>query len=92
MIWYAVISTTVAAGLAGVIVALAKRGRRLKVEAVMQADAIRRLKHVISRQEEVAREATQARKKISTGTDSERFDASLDVLSERPADFADDHD
>ena len=82
MITYAVISTAAAIGLAGTIVLLIKRARRLKAENVSQANTIDRLEHIVRRQQEVAREATEAREKITTGTDRERFDASLDILSD----------
>ncbi len=82
MITYAVISTAAAIGLAGTIVLLIKRARRLKAENVSQANTIDRLEHIVRRQQEVAREATEAREKITTGSDRERFDASLDILSD----------
>jgi shikimate 5-dehydrogenase len=78
-----------AAGLASAIsYALARRLRTVKAalkaeteRAGRLAEEVERLGHVIQRIEEVNREAAQRQERLSVGSDTDKFDASLDVLS-----------
>ena len=49
-------------------------------------DTIIQRNHIIKRMEEVNRETTKKKKKIHIGTDDDKFNNSLDILSDNDAD------
>ena len=51
-------------------------------------DTIIQRNHIIKRMEEVNLETAKKKKKIHTGSDTNKFNNSLDILSEHPADSA----
>ncbi len=85
MIWYA-ISATAIAGVAAwaTIRAVRKSNAWQRKWRESEATAVR-LRHIIQRQQEVRNEANRQRREIFTGTDRERFDASVDILSDGDA-------
>ena len=64
----------------------------LKTENFGLLTTIEKYHHIIKRMEEVNLETAKKKKTIHTDNDSDNFDNSLDILSERPADSSADKD
>ncbi len=82
MITYLLIITGVAALAVYAAWHFRKKAKAEKKRANKYAGEIDRLTHVIKRIEEVNRETAKKKKKLRTGSDSDKFDNSLDILSE----------
>ena len=78
--------------MAGVVYFLFQSNRKKKAEisklgtrvVELSAETVK-LNHLIHGIQEVNRETTEKKKKIRTGTNSDKFNNSLDILSELPA-------
>ncbi len=81
MITYLLIITGVAALAVYAAWHLRKKAKTEKERANKYAGEIDRLTHVIKALEEVNRETAKKKKKLRTGSDSDKFDNSLNILS-----------
>jgi len=82
MIWW-IIGASGAAALAGYIALRAFKAAAAARKQVKELSAeIDRRGHIIARMEEVNREASQRKDKMATGSAAERFDASVDIVSD----------
>lgn len=82
MIWWALIASGAAALAGWLAVRAAGRARAQRKRADGYAREIERLTHIISRMEEVNREANERKDKMATGGTADRVDATVGVLSD----------
>ena len=82
MIWFSLIST-------GLAVAAGWAAWRFRKQAIFErkragklAREVDRRGHIIFRMEEVYNDAAKKKKKLRTGSDTDKFDASMDIMSE----------
>ncbi len=82
MILYSIITT----GVAGLALYAAwkfrKKAKREKARANKFAKEIDRRGHIIKRMEEIYNETAKKKKKLRSGSDADKFDASLSIMSE----------
>ncbi len=82
MIWYSFITT----GIAGLALWAAwkfrKKAKKEKARADIFQKEVDRRGHVIRRMEEINAKTAKKKKKLSSGSDSDKFDASMDILQD----------
>ncbi len=82
MIWYAIIASVIAAGAIWAAWKFRKKAIAERKRADKLAKEVNRRGHIIKRMEEIWNETAKKKKKLRTGSDSDKFDASLDIMSE----------
>ncbi len=82
MIWYAIIATVIAAGAGLLAWYFGKKAVAEKKQTVRLAKEVNRRGHIIKQMEEIYVETAEKKKKLHTGSDPDRFDASLGIMSE----------
>lgn len=82
MIWYSIIATGIAAFAIWAAWRFRKKAAIEKGRSINFAREVTRRDHIIKRLEEVNRETAKKKKKLNTGSDSDKFDASMDILSD----------
>ncbi len=82
MILYVIISSLVAVGAAWAAWKFRKKAIAERKRADKLAKEVNRRGHIIKRMEEVYHEAAKKKKKLRTGSDADKFDASLAIMSE----------
>lgn len=82
MIWYAIIATLVAVGAGLVAWYFGKKAAAEKKQIIRLAEEVNRRGHIIAQMEEIYVETAKKKKKLHTGSDVDKFDNSLDIMSE----------
>ncbi len=82
MIWYAIIASVIAAGAIWAAWKFRKKAIAERKRADKLAKEVNRRGHIIKRMEEIWNETAKKKKKLRTGSGADRFDASLDIMSE----------
>ena len=82
MIWYALIATGMAALAGWAAWRFRKKAAAERKRADKLAEEVNRRGHIIKEMEEIYHETAKKKKKLRTGSDVDKFDASLDIMSE----------